>query len=51
MEIVKHRQLNPVSDEVQALIAVVRPVLIATLASLKHEVSVVKVFGTYDVVN
>jgi hypothetical protein len=38
MDIREQRQLNPVADEVAALIAVVRPILTATLYALKREV-------------
>jgi hypothetical protein len=46
MDIREQRQLNPVADEVAALIAVVRPILTATLYALKREV--VKEAGGYE---
>ena len=38
MRIQQEKQLNPVSDEVLALVAVVRPILTGTLYALKHDI-------------
>jgi hypothetical protein len=46
LKVQQERQLNPVSDEVLALVAVVRPILTGVLYALKHEL--VSQVGTYD---
>ena len=38
MQIRQERQLNPVSDEVLALTAVVRPILMGVLYALKEDI-------------
>jgi hypothetical protein len=46
MRVRQEKQLNPVSDEVLALTAIVRPILTGTLYALKREL--VKEIGNYD---
>jgi hypothetical protein len=46
MRIQKQKQLNPISDEVLALTAVVRPILSGTLYALRSDV--VSEVGGYD---